>query len=548
MLGRSAKVPAKIISGRLGKRIAILIVVFSSCFTLLSTSLQLGLDYRADISRIEQQFNNIRTSYLQAITLSVWSLDDSQIETQLVGLSQLPDIEYVAILVEDEIAWEQGEAVSSTIRNMDFPLNYSAPGISAQDIGKLRITASIDNVYNRLLQKAGVILVSNGIKTFLVSGFILLLIWLLITRHLQTISDYLRDLDFSRHNNPLKLNKRQKDQSQYDEIDNVVQTINHMGSSLEQTYRSLHENKLHLQQLVEERDTLLEKELHHKEQLEQRVMERTQQLQNSMDDLRSAQDLLIETEKMAALGNMVAGVAHEINTPIGVCRTAASFQGENAKLIRQKMAEGTLTQSDLRGFLDEVEESSHLFESNIIKASNLISSFKLIATDQSYDAKQKFNLHNYLQSSIQTIYPQYKHQKVRFNLQIPEDIQLNSYPGALHHIISNLINNSILHGFEQKQGGNIVIHAECEGDHLILDYRDDGRGLTAEEQKKLFEPFFTTKRGQGGSGLGMSIVFNIISRQLGGRAELPQEETPGFHLRMHIPIEAKELTSTETGN
>jgi len=170
MQQKDQSLPKKITSGRLGKKFAILIILFSSCFTLLSTSLQLGLDYRADISRIEQQFQNIQTSYLQAITLSVWSLDDSQIETQLVGLSQLPDIEYVSIIVDGEINWEVGEARSAANRTVDLPLDYTAPGISSQNIGSLRVTASIDNVYQRLINKAGVILISNGIKTFLVSG------------------------------------------------------------------------------------------------------------------------------------------------------------------------------------------------------------------------------------------------------------------------------------------------------------------------------------------------------------------------------------------
>ena len=522
-------------SGRLGKRFAMLIVIFSSCFTLLSTTLQLALDYRADISRIEQQFNNVRTSYLQAITLSVWSLDDSQIETQLIGLSQLPDIEYVSIVVEGEMNWQQGESQSSATKTVDFPLNYSAPGISSQDIGVLRVTASIDNVYNRLLNKAGVILVSNGIKTFLVSGFILFLVWMHITRHLHNISRYLNEIDFSKLTRPLLLKKR-VNEKKLDEIDTVVKTINHMRTSLHDSYEELNQNKIHLQSLVAQRDTLLESERQYKETLEERVLERTEQLQASMEDLRSAQTLLIETEKMAALGNMVAGVAHEINTPIGVCRTAASYQDENSREIRRKFEDGTLTQSDLRAFLDGIDESSSLFETNIVKASKLISSFKLIATDQSYDAIQRFNLKQYLESSIQTIYPQYKHRHVDFKLDIPSTIELNSYPGALHHVLSNLIHNSTIHGFEEKQGGEISIKATADAHNLQLSYQDNGRGLSLEESKKLFEPFFTTKRGKGGSGLGMSIVFNIISRQLGGKIELNTEATEGFEALITIPL------------
>ncbi len=535
----SQKTSRKVIASRLGKRFAILIVLFSSCFTLLSTSLQLILDYRVDISRIEQQFTNIRTSYLQAITLSVWSLDDSQIETQLVGLSQLPDIEHVSIKVSGETNWQQGDDVSTNTRTMEFPLSYRAQGISEQNIGTLVVTASIDNVYKRLINKAGVILVSNAVKTFLVSGFILLLIWVLITRHLHTISEYISTLDFDNLRTPLQLQKKENP-NKPDEIDSVAHTINHMRESLHSSYEELNEHKQHLQSLVKERDNLLQVERNYKEHLEDLVSERTDQLEKSMDDLRSAQDMLIESEKMAALGNMVAGVAHEINTPIGVCRTAASYQDEGSKLIRKKLEQGTLTQSDLKTFLDDIDESSLLFETNIVKASRLISSFKEIAMDQSYDAKHKFNLKNYLESSIQTIFPQYKHQNVTFSLDIPDNIEMNSYPGALHQVLSNLINNSVLHGFEDNEIGEITIRAERDNEQLALYYSDNGRGLNDEEQKKLFEPFFTTRRGNGGSGLGMSIVFNIVSRQLEGRIALIPSNESGFHIKITIPLEAKD--------
>ena len=547
MRKKPVKTPSIIVSNRLGKRFALLIVIFSSCFTLLSTSLQLALDYRADISRIEQQFSNIKTSYLQAITLSVWSLDDSQIETQLIGLSQLPDIEYVSIIIDGDNHWQQGEALSSTNKTMDYTLNYLVSGTTSQDIGVLRVTASIDNVYNRLWNKAWVILISNGIKTFLVSGFILFLVWMLITRHLHNISQYLKELNFEKLTPPLNLNKRVND-NKLDEIDSVVSTINHMRYSLYSFYEELNQNKLHLQSLVKERDSLLESERQSKETLEERVLERTEQLEKSMEELRSAQTLLIETEKMAALGNMVAGVAHEINTPIGVCRTAASYQNDNTREIRQKLEAGTLTQSDLTNFLEGIDESSSLFENNIVKASKLISSFKLIATDQSYDVIQHFNLKEYLESSIQTIYPQYKHRHVKFSVNVPNDIELDTYPGALHHVLSNLIHNSAIHGFEDQEAGNISISAAADSHNLRLTYKDDGRGLSEQENKKIFEPFFTTKRGNGGSGLGMSIVFNIISNQLNGKIELNSdvEQKQGFNVVITIPLAVSPSTSSIT--
>lgn len=529
----------RVVFSRLGRRFAILIVLFSSCFTLLSTTLQLALDYRTEINRIEQQFNNIRTSYVQAITLSVWSIDDSQIQTQLVGLTQLPDIEYAAIEVEGTPLWEHGVLISNVSQTERYPLIFKLNGRPDENIGALVVTASIENVYQRLINKAWVILISNGIKTFLVSGFILILVWRLITLHLKTISDHLDGLSIDNLTTPLKLDSSRKSDKK-DEIDYVADSINQMCQSLQRSYDDLNQAHTSLQKLVEERDDLLVKEQNYKENLELLVSERTEQLEQSLQELKSAQQMLVESEKMAALGNMVAGVAHEINTPIGVCRTAASFQGDSSQLIKGKLKDGTLTQSDLETFLKDIDESSEIFEANIIKASELIASFKLIATDQSDDIPHRFNLSEYLAASIQTIYPQFKHRNVSFKLDIPEDIKLYSYPGAFHQIISNLINNSIIHGFENKPGGNINIAAETEADLLTLHYRDDGRGLTEEEKNKLFEPFFTSKRGYGGSGLGMSIVYNLITHNLKGSAKVVMDEQPGFHLMIQIPLEKED--------
>lgn len=542
MMNNAKGMSKDVVNSPLGKRLAILIVMFSSCFTLLTTSVQLALDYYEDINRIEQQFQNIQSSYLQAITLSVWSLNSSQIDTQLSGLSNLPDIEYVSILIEGQVAWKKGENISDAVRVVEFPLTYNIADTSPLKIGILRVSASIDNIYKRLIQKAWVILASNGVKTFIVSGFILILVSHLITRHLKTISDYIENLKLDNLAKPLKLDKKLKSKKN-DEIDHVAQTLNHMRTSLSTSYLQLSRSQSHLEQLVVERDKLLETELHYKENLESLVHERTHQLETSLMELKSAQRLLVENEKMAALGNMVAGVAHEINTPIGVCRTAASLQSDGSRNVRQKLEDGNLTQTDLKTFLDDIDQSSLLFEQNIIKASKLISSFKKIATDQSYDIKQHFNLHDYFESSVQTIYPQFKKKNIQFHLDIPKNIELDSYPGAFHQMLSNLINNSILHGFEPCENGNIFISAQCDDNNLVLFYSDDGRGLSEEESKKIFEPFFTTTRGHGGTGLGMSIVFNIVNHQLKGSIELLDDGTPGFKLKVTCPLTAEDKST-----
>lgn len=532
------KLPKQIFSDRLGRRFALYIVLLSSCFTIISTAVQLVLDYNSDINRIEQQFENIQSSYIKALTLSVWSLDDSQIVTQLRGLQQLPDIEYVAISTDGITQWEFGERLSKRNRSRDFDLIYQATQIDAQQIGTLRVSASIDAVVQRLIQKASIILVGNGIKTFAVSGFIMLLIWYMITRHLASVSRYISQLNPKEKQDPLKLSKSPNAEHKKDELDIVVEAINQMQQSLLTSYQEIHLQRDNLEQLLSEREVLLENEQRYKSHLEELVYERTVKLEQSLEELQSAQSLLIESEKMAALGSMVAGVAHEINTPIGVCLTAASFQGEHCRKLTQHMADGTLTKQTLSRTLDDILDASIIFESNISKASSLIASFKQIATDQSHDVIQQFALADYINASIQTLSPQLKHRNVSIQADVCGKIHMESYPGAIHHILSNLINNSVLHGFSSvEENGEIILECTATDDEVQIDYHDSGCGLSNEAKRKIFEPFYTTRRGDGGSGLGMSIVFNIITNQLKGRIEVAEDghKLKGVHLRINLP-------------
>lgn len=533
------KLPKRIFSDRLGRRFALYIVLISSCFTLISTAIQLVLDYNSDINRIEQQFDNIESSYLKAITLSVWSLDDSQIVTQLRGLQQLPDIEYVAISSDNSVQWEFGNQVSKNLRERTYPLVYQATQIDAQQIGSLTLNASIDAVYSRLIQKASIILISNGIKTFAVSGFIMLLIWVFITRHLSTISDYISKLSPDKEQESLSLDRKLLPERKHDELDIVVRAINKMQFGLYNSYQEIQAQQKNLQRLLHEREQLLENEQRYKAHLEELVYERTIKLEKSLEDLKSAQSLLVESEKMAALGSMVAGVAHEINTPIGVCLTAASFQGEHCQKLMNHLEQGSLTKEMLNQTLADLQDASKIFEINISKASSLIASFKQIATDQSHDIIQTFSLADYIDQSIKTLSPQLKRKKVTIESEFDGTIEMNSYPGAIHHILSNLINNSVIHGFDGKETGQIRVRCSSTDTEAIIDYKDDGVGLSEEAKKRIFEPFYTTRRGIGGSGLGMSIVFNIISNQLRGQIQLiepeDQQELSGIHFQIKLP-------------
>ncbi|MBF0444747.1 MAG: HAMP domain-containing histidine kinase [Magnetococcales bacterium] len=228
---------------------------------------------------------------------------------------------------------------------------------------------------------------------------------------------------------------------------------------------------------------------------------------------------LAKSEMMAALGDLVAGVAHEINTPLGTGFTSSSYLNGQTKKVKAAFENQKLTRSDLQAYLEMATESTMLIEKNLSRASDLIRSFKLVAVDQGRNDQRIFDMKNYVEEVLVNLRPKWKRTKHSIKLDCNEDIPVNSYPGAISQIISNLIVNSLTHAFKEKLEGNINIDISQQGEMVLLSYRDDGCGMNQEGVKKVFEPFFTTARDRGGSGLGMHIVYNLVTQALDGKIE-----------------------------
>ncbi|WP_198314545.1 PAS domain-containing sensor histidine kinase [Chitinibacter sp. GC72] len=242
--------------------------------------------------------------------------------------------------------------------------------------------------------------------------------------------------------------------------------------------------------------------------------------------LRSAQLQMIESEKLAALGSLVAGVAHEVNTPLGIALTAASTLSEDTQAIVAQIQDGQLKKTELQHYLGLAQEASALILKHCDNAAALIRSFKNISVDQTSDALREFNLGAYLDEILQSLKPSLKQTPHHVELACPPELMVRTYPGAFTQILNNLLNNAILHAFPPDQVGSIMIQAAPYGDRFVeLRFIDNGVGIAPSVRAKVFEPFYTTKRGQGGSGLGMSIVHNLVVAQLKGTISI--EETPG---------------------
>jgi signal transduction histidine kinase len=254
------------------------------------------------------------------------------------------------------------------------------------------------------------------------------------------------------------------------------------------------------------------------------------------EELQIQDEALIKSEKMASLGRLVAGVAHEINTSIGIGITASSHLSAETAIINDKYINEKMTNKNFGSYLDEVIESSLLISSNLARAAKLVMSFKQVAVDQSSKDIRAFKLKEYTDEVLQSLKPKFRKTNIEINLSCDDDLTVTGEPGAFAQIITNLIVNSLLHGFESITTGHIDINISLKKDMVRFVYSDSGKGISKEHCDKVFDPFFTTKRGQGGSGLGLHIVYNLVVQSLQGSIKLNSAVTQGCQFIIEFPL------------
>ena len=284
-------------------------------------------------------------------------------------------------------------------------------------------------------------------------------------------------------------------------------------------------------------------------ELEVRVREvdiSNRELSNALQRLKSTQQKLINNEKMASLGALVAGVAHEINTPVGVGVTASSTLLESTRSVSEKYKKGELTNSALLQYIEQATSAANIIMSNLDRAANLIQSFKQVAVDQSNSEVRLINLKEYLDQVLLSLNPQLRATKLKCEFYCPSALGVRSYPGALSQIITNLVMNAIVHAYEKDSEGILRLQVfEGESDDVCIQFSDDGKGISAENISRVWDPFFTTNRSGGGSGLGLHIVYNLVTQQLCGNIEIESDEGMGTTISLFLPRDVGGVTSYE---
>ena len=234
--------------------------------------------------------------------------------------------------------------------------------------------------------------------------------------------------------------------------------------------------------------------------------------------------------------SLVAGIAHELNTPIGNAVTIASTLRDKSTDFESTVAAGTLRRSVLEDYTSTIAQGSELVLRNLSQAADLVANFKQVAVDQTTAQRRPFDLKEVIEEVLSTLHHLVRKKPIEVVTRLAPDIDMDSFPGPLGQVITNLFNNALIHGFADRNGGEIVIETRREGaDRVILEVHDNGNGIPAENLGRVFDPFFTTRLGQGGSGLGLNIVHNIVTRLLGGRIEALSPVSGGTLFRLDLP-------------
>jgi signal transduction histidine kinase len=464
---------------------------------------------------------------------------------KLKALSHVPNINYIHIYIinnpNKDIAFftsynrnDNYPAIPdkiSKIERLSIPtvfndtIEYITP-ISSQNkiIGYVFIQTNLSNTISQNNKMIGIAILIASI------AFILLLITSLKLRSQvnQTIHKMIGILQQILQSKDYSLRCTNDD---YKELDFLIQNINKLLSRTEKSVKKQHETEVFS----------LEKNRALEEQIDSRtsaLKTSNQELLSTLEKLHQFQGQLVESEKMASLGDMVAGVAHEVNTPIGLGVTASSLLADKLNEIKISFEDKTLKSSQLKKFLDQGTENIDIVYRNLVRAADLISSFKKVAVDQSSDEIQSFNVEKLINEVILTLAPKIKERPFTFTLKCASDLNILSKPGPLNQVLINLIMNSMIHGFNEQENCQITINVMLLSGQLNLQYQDNGIGVDETVKHKIFDPFTTTKRGNGGSGLGLHLVYNLITQALGGQIQIESEVGKGVIFDITFPVQS----------
>ncbi len=563
----------------LSKRLLTSVLSVYFLLTFVVTCGQVLAEYYNTKDYIRSELTTLQRTFSGSLTRAIWELNTPQTVTIAEGLLAIPMIE--GIIVRDD----SGEIISQLGRSLDiralyseqlvqdasliedtpsglfgytFPLIFEFSGRATQ-VGDVTLFSSREVVFSRIMISIYFLVGNAMIKTTFLIFLFLMAFRKQLTQPLAALTDQIEELELNNlegtrieiettEHNELKVMeesfnkligkvveyKKELEHTQQQLIasnekldqQNVMleQEVARKTSNLSQAMMDLQQQKYEL----EKQKLNLQEEIERRKHTEEELIDKQGELERYNEELNIAQEALVGSEKMAALGGLVAGITHDINTPVGIGVTATSFLEERLNQIEVAYKDKTLSPKALEEFINDARQSANLLTTNLARASELVASFKQIAVDQASEAVREINFNDYLHEIVRSLQPKLKGTKHKVSIDCPEDLTLNLPAGAISQIFTNMIMNALIHGFEGIEKGQIDIKVVDSDDKVNITFRDNGRGVDADKLSKLFDPFFTTKRNQGGSGLGTHITYNLVKQTLGGDIEVHSEPGKGL--------------------
>lgn len=538
--------------------------------TFIVTCVQIGAEYINAKSHINSELLTLEKTFSSSLTRAVWELNTQQAIDIAEGLVAIPMIKGIVVTDEnDQIIAQLGEFSEGELFNQpekvtlnsestaigsfseglfghSFQLIFEFSGRTTK-VGSVVLLSSNEVIFDRI--EVGIyFLIGNAmVKTTALVILFSLAFSSLLTNPLNELTEQINHFDIDDpeasklHTMNYENNELHILQKAYNNLlDELVQYQNRLSTAKQEILMANH--KLDDQNLILEQEvakktsslstTMLEMNKQQRElieqqkqlkaenirrsQTEQTLTKTNQELKNSILELKKAQERLLDAEKMAILGKLSAEISHEINTPIGVSITSTSYLSDLLNSLKNDIDNQKLTKRSLDDFTKNADQSLHLLFNNLNRASDLITSYKQVAVDQTSNKTRKINVAQYLHEIIQSLQPKLKKTKHTINVNCVDNIDVYCHAGAISQIFTNLIINSIIHGFDGIENGTITISAKLKGERLHLHYQDNGVGVPQNKLPQIFDPFYTTKSGTGGTGLGTHIINELVTDTLNG--------------------------------
>jgi two-component system NtrC family sensor kinase len=472
-------------------------------------------------TQIRGELERMATLTAMAMREALWQYVPEQVESIIDSVFVAKEVQMVEVLDHRDgvFAKRQRNAVPSSDDEGELVEKVLPIERNATAIGQLRIVISTSGYQQKW---------KDAQETFLRGVGVVLLIAVIIT--LVVLQWGLV--------RPIKALVRESQLIAQGDLRHPIQSL--MLTELGTLAMSMETTRLSLQKLIselEERNVRLNEA---NELLEARVAERTRTLEQTLEQLRYTQGEMIQSEKLASLGRVVAGVAHELNTPIGNALTVASTVASHLENLNAELSTGTLKKSTLMQVTENSRQALSIFLRNIEKAAQLVTSFKQVAVDQASDQRRSYDLAQVATEVLSTVHPAVRKANCQVETDFQDSLICDGYPGSVGQVLSNLVVNALVHAYPGGAGGliRVSVKAADVAGYVNLLVSDEGEGMTPEVVNKIFDPFFTTKLGTGGSGLGMNIVQGLVVRTLGGTVSVHSAPSKGTTIRVQFPLVA----------